>query len=169
MDDLIEVLSEEQNEKLERLIAESSKASLAYAIHRGQRFKLGEPAILTDPEIARRYATEVIRGRWPEAEDVISKSGKASYKYFKSMYVGCDVSPKIHASIERILLKQKDSNRILCYAQYLGGRLPEKLHNRMILEGDQEYIKLVEEREQDCLRYLKTLSAEQIKELLTKV
>lgn len=169
MTDLIKSMSASQKEKLERLIAENPVTSLAYAIENGQRFKLGEPAILTDPILACRYAVEVIEGRWPEAEDIISRSGKASYEYFESSCVGHDVSPKIHKSIERILMKQKNSGRILSYAKYLGGRLPEGLHNRLILEGNQRYVGLIEAREIDCVRYLKTLNKDQLKELMSKV
>lgn len=36
---------------------------------------------LTEPEWAYRYAKDVIRGRWPEAEEVIAKEPWSAYRY----------------------------------------------------------------------------------------
>lgn len=33
-----------------------------------------EPAILTSPQWACRYARDVIKGRWPEAEEIIGQN-----------------------------------------------------------------------------------------------
>lgn len=57
---------------LEPTIAKSAEASYEYAKAIGTRFPVGEEAILKDGAMAFRYTRDVIKGRWEEAESVIS-------------------------------------------------------------------------------------------------
>lgn len=59
----------------EPIIASNAEASYYYAMHvfDGKRFEIGEPAIIKDPYSAMMYATDIIKGRWPEAEESIAK------------------------------------------------------------------------------------------------
>lgn len=163
------LLSNEQRGRLEKIVAENAKASLAYAIGIGHRFEPGEPVILTDPESACTYAIEVIKARWPEAEHIISTTGKTSYRYFEAQSTRDEVSPEIHESIERFLLKQKGHKKIAQYAMMLGGPLPQNLHNKMILQGNKGYAKFLKKKEAACIRYLNSLNHRQIKDLLARL
>ena len=56
---------------------------LAYnhAIETNQRFEAGEPSIMNHPNWAFWYASDVIEGRWPEAESVIMNDPGYAYRY----------------------------------------------------------------------------------------
>jgi hypothetical protein len=172
IEELIEHLlieNDEFTEEMENLIARNAKASLSYAKQIGKRFEKGEKAILTDPKLACEYACDVIEGRWEEAEDIISKNGRASYEYYECSTTPHKVSDKIHKSIEQILLKQTSSRRIEKYASMIQGRLPQSLHNRLILEGNNWYVNFIEKEEEDCVRYLRTLDVEERNKLLNRL
>jgi len=173
IEELIEHLlieNDEFTEEMENLIARNAKASLSYAKQIGKRFEKGEKAILTDPKLACEYACEVIEGRWEEAEDIISKNGRASYEYYERSTTPHKVSDKIHKSIERILLKQTSSRRIVNYAKnMIQGRLPQSLHNRLILEGNSWYVSFIEKEEECCVQYLRTLDVEERNKLLNRL
>jgi len=51
-----------------------------------ERFKEGEEAILTSPEYSYKYATEVLKRRWPRAEEVIAADGEWAWQY--AYYLG---------------------------------------------------------------------------------
>jgi hypothetical protein len=59
---------------IENEIAKVPESAFLYTIRLiGRRFRLFEPGILTDPKLAKRYADEVIKDRWFEAEPIIRR------------------------------------------------------------------------------------------------
>lgn len=65
-----------------QLVARFPDIALRYAkevLH--TRFPKGEPAILTEPYCAFSYARDILKRRWPKAEVVIARSGHASLDY----------------------------------------------------------------------------------------
>jgi len=59
--------------ELEAIIAKDARCSVLYAVKvlNNERFELGEDVIKTDPKSACRYAIEVLKGRWTEADEIL--------------------------------------------------------------------------------------------------
>ena len=72
----------------EPLIAKNAQYSYEYARIFKSRFKLGEPAIMADPELASLYARHFFKGRWPEAEPSIATDPRAAFDYAEHILRG---------------------------------------------------------------------------------
>lgn len=57
------------------------KGILKYARAHGHRWRKAEPYIIKDPELAYKYARDVLKERWPEAEPYIMKDPEWAYYY----------------------------------------------------------------------------------------
>ena len=53
-----------------------------------KRWPEAEPLILKDPYSSYEYAKLVIKGRWPEAESIISKDALSAYYYATNVIKG---------------------------------------------------------------------------------
>lgn len=76
-----------RNLQLEQQIAHDPEMSMIYAILHlnGDRFELGEPAIMQSPEPAYRYAKHILKRPWPEAEPYI-KTSEFFWKLYKRLF-----------------------------------------------------------------------------------
>jgi len=87
-----------------------------------------EDVILTSSFYAYSYAKNIIKARWPEAEDIISKDARSSYGY--AIFIADNI------------------NR---------GKLPEKMHNMMILHAIEDpnnhYVKSYFEHLNDYIKF----------------
>ena len=89
------------------------------------RFELGERAISESAEYSLSYAQDVLKGRFPLGEEAISKDGRASYDY--AVTIGERFVPGEEAISE-------DTELMYLYAKDVcGGRLPDELHNKMVM------------------------------------
>lgn len=89
--DYKEPLSNEEIKELARIVASSARYSYLYAITLGDRFYLGEPAMLSDLSggfYSLYYARDVIKGRWKEGEAVISQDPVMSMRYAMDVLKG---------------------------------------------------------------------------------
>jgi hypothetical protein len=120
---------------LERIISKDEFYSVDYAIHvvKG-RWEPCEATISKDAYQSLRYARDAVKGRWEPGEEAISKCGASSLDYARyvikgSWEMGEDA---ISSSTEYMYLYAKD---------VIGGRLPDSLHNKMVLAGSDEWTK----------------------------
>ena len=72
-------------DELENEIAHSAEVSFNYSLKIKQRFVKGEEIIKEYPKFASKYASQILDGRWEEAESSILKSIKYSYFYTKNV------------------------------------------------------------------------------------
>jgi len=105
----------------------------------GKRTPELEPTISKDAFSSYCYAKNVIKGKWELAETTISKDVCYSYCY------------ALHVIEGRFILGEtaiiKDTQYSYCYAKnVIKGRLPDFMHNQMILSNDEytkEYVKFI--------------------------
>jgi len=127
-----------------------------------------EPYILKNADATFEYMKKFGFGLWPEAEEIISSDGRLSYQYFARLddMARASVSKKILDAIEKKLLALKRSDKILEYATMIGGRLPDSLHNRLIMEGNRNYVHMLETWNNNLKKYIRTLSEEERNDLV---
>lgn len=142
------------------------------------RWKEGEEVVLADKSWRREdillgYHSRVVRGRWPELERIIfSKKTKKDDRrglaegYFKNLGFGS------HEDLECRLLKSGTPKMLYDYAlRCVGGRLPDGLHNKMILVGkgwSRKYLKGLDARKRMLSRFLASLNDEERAEMFRK-
>lgn len=68
-------------ERISNLSKRSPAKALHFAMNQGKRIKEVEAILINNPLLAADYASFVIRGPWPEAEDSILKNAYAIYRY----------------------------------------------------------------------------------------
>lgn len=111
----------------ERVISEDPHYSCQYAIWivKG-RFELGEDKISEDAGCSLEYAREIVGGRWDKGEAAISKEAECSYEYALDIVEGRweQGEEAISSSPMFMYLYAKD---------VIGGRLPDPLHNKMVM------------------------------------
>jgi hypothetical protein len=66
---------------VEQVLAQHPEAAFEYARRTKEPFKLGEPAIASDPGMAAMYAMSILRGRFLEAEETIKTDPEWSESY----------------------------------------------------------------------------------------
>ena len=110
----------------EKQISGCPEAALDYARFVVQgRWPEAEPCLLEDIYVAFTYAEQVIQGRWPEAEDGFAGSDLAEL-------CACEMLPG-HWDEE---VAKKCPCWLFFYAKdVIGGRLPDELHNLMLVEA----------------------------------
>jgi hypothetical protein len=92
------------------------------------RWLEAERYITKDPEWAYRYALNVIKGRWTRAERYIIKDPCYAYSYAKDIIKGRWLEA------EQYIIK--DSQWTYWYASnIIKGKLPENMHNMMLLHA----------------------------------
>lgn len=144
------------------------------------RWKEGEEAILKiednwnrgiDADYALGYQKELIRGAWGKLERVLlSRKNEVSNRKsaLKTYFENC--AGKRDEGTESRLLKFNNTNAIFLYARHcVGGKLPEALHNKMILSGKKSaknYLRWLASRKKMLEAYLATLSEEERAELI---
>jgi hypothetical protein len=70
---------------VEPYMAQTAEDAYRYADVIDQPFPLGEPAILTSPDYACRYAIDIKHGNWPEAIPVIQRDPDSWRRYKESL------------------------------------------------------------------------------------
>lgn len=144
------------------------------------RWKEGEKVILADDSWRKEdlwldYQSTVVKGRWHELEQIIFRKSKKIDKedrkslangYFNKLGLGR------HEDLERMLLKSGYPKMLYDYALCcVGGRLPESLHNKMILTGKnwaKRYLKGIEARKRMVSHFLASLTEQEKEEIFRK-
>ena len=108
------ILGEASADKWSSRVIQDPWAALYYATQliKG-RFPEGEAAIATDPIASYKYATEVIKGRFPEGEAVIATSpGYAGYAVDYAIDVIKGRWPEAEEAIARALKDSWDESEV---------------------------------------------------------
>lgn len=145
----------------------NAKYLLNYCCHLNCEINEVEKRIFNIPELSSRYAQEVKKSRWKEAEPYILKNIRIASDYV------CSLNFKWDGYENKIKNKP---NRILEYARAIGGKLPDELHNRMMMQRitkecphAEAYFDFIQDSERSALQYLKSISDEERQELLSKI
>jgi len=132
--------SEKRIPELEPTISQDAYCSYLYATEliKG-KFILGELTISKNAYYSYGYARDVIKDRWEIAEPTISKNAYSSYYYAKNVIKGRFILAEPAIS--------QDSYWSYYYALHvIKGKLPDFMHNQMILSNDEyakKYIKFI--------------------------
>jgi hypothetical protein len=155
----------------ERMILESESVDhvMRYVYNNNFRWHEAEHIIVKDPNCAVSYSIENIENRWPEAEKSILKDIRCAEKYAEHhQFRWKEYENKI----------KNKPNRIVNYAQkVIRGKLPEELHNRMLmlmLDSEKKhyaeaYFDFIKNQEQDTIKYLKSLTQDEVKDLFKSI
>jgi hypothetical protein len=112
----------------------------AYIKCEGKINKDLEPYLIKDPYYAYLYARDV-KGRWIEAEPIIINSVWAYY-YARNVIKGRWIEAEQHII--------NDSASVYLYARdIIKGKLPENMHNMMLLHADlcaKEYLEFIKNK-----------------------
>jgi len=119
-----------------------------------RRNKYLEQHIINDPEYAYRYAREVIKGRWIEAEEIIKNNTKNAYLYaifiienrWKKAEEFIKKDPQYAYLYAKYVIKDRWKQAEIyiikspmCSYMYaldvIKGKLPENMHNAMLLRA----------------------------------
>jgi hypothetical protein len=164
------LLEAERKEYIGRYIEEVLKS----------RWEEGEDALL---KITHRWGSELDLNRalayqknfkigpWENLEKILL-NGKARVfdrlGVIKSYFKNC--GPGRHEAAESRLIKYGNTAAIFLYARYcVGGKLPDGLHNRMILGGkksSKKYVSWLASKKKSLLKYLLSLPEDERAELL---
>lgn len=171
-------------EQAEPAISQCASSSIEYATMLGQRFSEGEDAMLKMDEITQpvRYAVKVVKNRWPELERKILNF-KCRWGWArKSFYL--EVNTYLTKVVggrwlewEQKLLHENRIFPIYQYALFLGGKLPEALHQKMVLQGfdtkkskfAKKYLRFLEKTENKLVQFFRSLAPEEREELFEKI
>ena len=171
-------------EEAEEIIAECPANSLQYTlqvlnrnwVNPKIRFEKAEETISKNHFYALQYAKEIIQGRWEKGEKAILKNKAATFNYvtqvLKKRWVPAD------DIITNKLIRNTHPNQLLKFAKIIKARLPEELHNKMLLFSlDNKYkesikycyLDKVDEYEANAVSYVIGLSENERKEFMKKV
>lgn len=143
-----------------------------------KRWKEGEKVLLkmqgwNRDRIWFEYQKNVVKGRWPELErrlfsdKKVKKDKDIISNYFNNLGLGR------HEELEGRLLKSGTCFMIYRYAlNCVGGRLPDSLHNKMLLVGKKwtkRYLKSLATRRRMTESFLASLNDEERQEILMSV
>lgn len=124
-----------------------------------------------DASHALAYQKEFRLGPWEQLERLLL-NGKAKVgdragsvrEYLKNC------GPGRHEVTERRLLKFGNTSAIFFYARYcVGGRLPDELHNKMVLSGKKSakrYLSWLSSRKRSVLNYLLSVGEDERREMM---
>lgn len=145
----------------------------------GSRWKEGEDALLKINERWRNslnldsalaYHKEFSVGHWDELEKILL-NGKVKVGDRRGS-ISCyfrNCGPGRHEATEQRLLKYGNTGAIFLYAKFrVCGRLPDELHNKMVLsgrKGAKKYLSWLSVKKKNTLAYLRSLGEEERKEL----
>lgn len=168
------------NELFEKWLLDQQDLINRYCLDvRKSRWEEGEQALLKatyrwggemDPSHALAYQKEFGIGPWEALERLlldgrtrISDRGKAVKEYMKNCGHGR------HETVERRLLKVGNTYAIMLYAKHcVGGRLPDELHNKMVLagkKGARRYVAWLASKKRSVLKYLASLPEKEREEM----
>jgi len=112
----------------------------AYIKCEGKINKKLEPIIIKSPAYAYYYSLNIIEGRWIEAEDIIATNSGYAYLYALNVIKG--------RWIEAENIISTDPYCTYLYAlNVIKGKLPEPMHNAMLLHADlyaKKYLNYIE-------------------------
>jgi hypothetical protein len=114
--------------EFEPVISQESKTSYEYAIILRKRFEMGEPAIAKDAGLSCRYAKEIIGGRFLLGEPTIAQHERAADLYAEKIREWRLWGEFSHETLMTSPVWMYHYAKDFC-----GGRLPENLHNRMLM------------------------------------
>jgi len=105
----------------------------------GKRIPKLEPIICKNAFYSYCYAIDIIKGRWELAEPNISKNAQYSYYYARNVIKG------------RFILSEPAISQDAYFSYYyatdiIKGKLPDFMHNQLILENDRytkQYIEFI--------------------------
>jgi len=109
------------------------KQAYCKALQQGKRIPKLEPIIIQDAYWSYRYALYVIEGRWELVELDISKDAYYSYCYAKHVIKG-------RWELGEAVISQNAEYSYWYAADVIKGKLPDFMHNEMIL-SNHEYAK----------------------------
>ena len=116
----------------------------AYDNCNGKINKNLEPFIIKNPYYAYLYARDIIKGRWLKAESIFIKDSHYAYFYALELIKG--------RWIEAEDIISTNSQYAYLYAiDVIQGKLPENMHNAMILHADnhaKEYLNFIKNNPQ---------------------
>jgi hypothetical protein len=115
-----------------------------------------------------RYSLEVVDGRWEEAEGLFIKRIDLAKRYLKYH--------KFRWPLYEHRIRNKPHSLYNYAREVLDGKLPEHLHNRMIMESMGKepdvaniYFNFLKEREESVIRYFRGMSREEIGKFMEKI
>lgn len=114
-----------------------------------------------------RYGLDVVEGRWEEAEHLFIKRIDVAKRYI--------MNKKFKWPLYENRIKNKPNGLYYYAKDVLEGKLPEELHNRMIMErmGDNAYARsyfdFLKTKEETVIRYLSCMTKEEKNNFLNKV
>ena len=114
--------------EFEPVISQEPKTSYEYAVILKNRFEMGEPAIAKDAGLSCRYAKEVIGGRFLLGEPIIASVDRAADLYAEKIREWRLWGEFSHETVMMSPVWMYHYAKDCC-----GGRLPENLHNRMLM------------------------------------
>ena len=130
-------------------------------------FKEAEEIIKKNVDLIVEYARDVLDSRWKEAEPNVLKSMDDAEEYLRIFNFRW---PEYEHKI------RNKPKRILSYAkEIIKGKLPDELHNRMLILGlknnyeSKYYFDYLKERENDTIAYLSSLSEEERSRIVEKI
>lgn len=154
----------------EAAIAENEDLSLQYARDvLKSRFPLGEGKILTCIGSAVDYSKNVLRGRWrPLERKILNMSPKEIQKWWDRRDFYKHISDYLKViggrwfEYEEKLLRDSRALPLYKYAKHLGGRLPDALHQKMMMfsfdpkkqKHSKLYLKFLDRCEAIAFRYI---------------
>lgn len=169
----------------EAKIAESEDLSLQYARDvLKARFPLGEKVILSCIGSSVEYSKSVLRGRWrPLERKILRMSPKEIEKwwdrrdFYKSVSVYLKVIGGRWPEYEEKMLRESRALPIYKYARHLGGRLPDALHQKMMMfsfdnkkqKFSKLYLKFLSHCEKVAARYINGLPEDERRRLFHKL
>lgn len=175
-------LVEEPNESLEKWLLKNGHDLIKrYCLDvRKSRWEEGEDALLRvkqiwDNEIdashALEYQKELSIGPWDDLEKILlNGKEKVSDRVRAVKHYFMNVGHGRHESTERRLLRYGNTIAIYLYAKLcVGGRLPNELHNKIILSGKKsakKYLAWLSSKKKSTLAYLRSLDEGEREEML---
>ena len=166
-------------EKGEASIVTSSDVSFAYctSVING-RWEMGEKSILEKMSNSVRYALEVVGGRWDLFENnlLTGKYDKDPRHYFNDhldKYFSL-ISGRWPEWEERIF-KRNRASLIYKYCRHINGRLPEELHQKMMMYSfdpkrsgwAKKYVKYLEQCNEMARKYIAQMTDEEFQKLVS--
>jgi len=105
----------------------------------GKRIPEFEPIISKDAAYSYYYAKDIIKGRWEKGEPAISQDAFRSYYYAKDIIKG-------RWELGEAAISKNAYYSYIYAIEVIKGRLPDFMHNQMILENNEytkEYIEFI--------------------------
>lgn len=162
----------------EKVISSNADCSFQYAVNviKG-RWERGEKSILENISTSVRYALEVLGGRWDlfEKNLLLGKYDKVpGYHFNDSFDKYFSLIPGRWVEWEKRLFVRNRAGLIYRYARHIGGRLPEELHQKMMMYSfdpkrsgcAKNYVKYLERCNYRAKQYIAQMTDEEFRKLV---